>query len=169
MSVFEAEYTLHGVEQDIREDGRGRLDWRNLTVELGLLPQTSGSARLSSGASGVEVLVGVVAALSEPHEAHPDLGLITVGVSCGPGDAAAALIPDYTAASFTLDEKRLWIEEALCALYGPRSVPEVLRTLCIVPGRQCWELRVHVQLLRADGWCSVLQGGRARFLAPQRL
>jgi exosome complex component RRP42 len=149
-SSAEVAYTLAGAAHDLREDGRARLDYRHLSLELSLLPQTSGSARLRSG--DTEVLVGVVAVLAEPDAATPDSGRISVAVGCGPGDGIAAGLPEYAAdGALSLDEKRLWLESALAQLYGPKGCPAALRTLCIVAGRQCWELRVHVQLLRADG------------------
>ena len=147
--MSEATHTLQGVAQNLREDGRARLDFRHLALEVGLLPQTSGSARLCSGIDGTDVLVGVIAVLAVPEPATPDLGRITVSV--GGCEAVAAGLPDYAAAGLAVDAKRVWLEEALARLYAATSVPEVLHTLCIAPGLQCWELRVCVQLLRADG------------------
>ena len=98
--------------------------------------------------------MGIVAALAKPDLQHPEMGRISVTIGCGPGDAVYAGLPEYEAiAQGTLEpeSKRLWLENALRQLYGPASVPDALRTLCIVPGRQCWELKAHVQLLRADG------------------
>ena len=167
MSAGEIAYTLQGAAADMREDGRARLDFRHLSLEVGLLPQTSGSARLRIG--GTEVLVGVVAVLAEPPATTPDMGRLVVAVGCGPGgDAAvAAGLPEYTstgggslgssstassqAQHSLLEDKRVWLEGALAQLYGPTTMGGPLRALCIAPGRQCWELRVHVQLIRADG------------------
>ena len=151
-SASELTYTLEGASLGLREDGRGLLDYRHCSVDVGVLPQASGSCRLRTG--GTELLVGIVATLATPDALAPELGRITVSVGCGPGDTVFAGLPDYDAlAQGMLDAegKRLWIEAALRQLYGPRSVPAALRTLCIVPGRQCWELKAHVQLIRADG------------------
>jgi len=149
VSAAEITYLLEGVALDMREDGRARLDFNHLSLEVGLLPQTSGSARLRTG--GMDLLVGVVAVLAEPDPALPDLGRIVISVSCGPGDAVAAGLPDYATDAMARDDKVLWIERSLAQLYSHQTVPDGLRTLCIAAGRQCWELRVHVQLLRADG------------------
>ena len=150
-SAAEIVYTLQGAADDLREDGRARLDFRHLSLEVGLMPQASGSARLRAG--GAEVIVGVVAVLGEPSSAAPELGRITIAVSCGPGETAAQGLPEYTptSGSRSIDDKRLWLEGALSQLYGQKSAPAALRTLCIAPGLQCWELRVHVQLIRTDG------------------
>ena len=84
-------YLLEGVAADLREDGRGRLDWRHLILELGLFPQAQGSARLRLG--GTDLFVAVVAELAEPDAATPEMGRIIVSVDCGPGECAG--LPAY--------------------------------------------------------------------------
>ena len=150
------EYTLQGVAVDLRHDGRSRLDFRPLALEIGLMPQAFGSARLSAGAA--DVLVGVSGELSEPDAAAPDEGRIVISVDLGPGDVAAGL-PQYSSGGGggggggggAAEDKILWLEAALRQLYSRQSVSAALRALCIAPGAQCWELRVHATLLRADG------------------
>lgn len=151
-SAAELDYVLAGCADDVREDGRSCLDVRHFCLELDILPQVGGSCRLRS--PGTELVVGVVAVLAEPDASFgsQDAGriLVSVGIN-GPGDVVAANLPEYENAAKLLEEKRLWLESALSKLYSFASVPDALRTLCIVPGRQCWELRIHVQVLRADG------------------
>tara|TARA_B100000524_G_scaffold48875_1_gene23073 strand:+ start:246 stop:1199 length:954 start_codon:yes stop_codon:yes gene_type:complete len=150
LSSAEVTYTLQGIEQDLREDGRSRLDYRCITVEVGIFPQASGSARLQLGAT--DVLVGVVAELSEPDEATPDSGRILISVDAGPGDMSTQL-PSYDGCDSErpADGALLWLQTALTPLYSATSIPETLRALCIMSGVQCWQLRVHAQLLRCDG------------------
>ena len=148
-SAAEVRYILQGIADDLREDGRRRLDFRYYSLEVGLLPQASGSSRLVS--QRMDILVGVVAVLSEPDAAAPHMGRITVAVSMGPGESAASRVPVYTAGAFAVDDKRKWIEAALARLYSPQSAAKPLQELCIVPGAHCWDLRVHVQLLQTDG------------------
>ena len=134
-SKGELTYTLEGVAADLRADGRGRLDYRHLTLELALFPHTAGSARLSLG--GTDVVVGVTAELAEPDAATPDEGRIVVSVG-----ASAAMAED----------ELLALEAALQSLYAHNVAAAALRALCIVPGAQCWQLRAHAQLLVAEGW-----------------
>ncbi|CAJ0830860.1 12928_t:CDS:10, partial [Entrophospora sp. SA101] len=47
-----------GVDDNIRADGRGRLDYRQVSLETGVISQASGSARCKLG-EGTDVLVGV--------------------------------------------------------------------------------------------------------------
>jgi hypothetical protein len=50
-------YIAQGIELGIRSDGRGSLDCRPLELELGLIAQAHGSARLHLGRT--DVIVGV--------------------------------------------------------------------------------------------------------------
>ena len=50
-------YLSQGIELGIRSDGRGCLDCRPLELELGLIAQANGSARLHLGRT--DVIVGV--------------------------------------------------------------------------------------------------------------
>ena len=138
----ETAYALHGVAQDVREDGRSRLDYRHMSVELDLFPQASGSARLRLGPT--DVLVGVVAELAEPDADTPQCGRILVSVDCA---CASSRMPDYGAADGAL----AWLAAALQPLYSAASIPAALEALGVVRGKQCWQLRVHAQLLRCDG------------------
>ena len=57
ISKAERTYVAEGIRQDVRGDGRSCSDYRPLKLELGTLPQASGSARCQLGAT--DVLVGV--------------------------------------------------------------------------------------------------------------
>jgi exosome complex component RRP42 len=140
-SSAELAYTLEGAAHDFRDDGRSRLDFRAVSIELGVFPQASGSARVTLGAT--DILIGVVAELSTPDALAPDAGRILMSVSGGPAELG---LPDYGCA-----DRLGWLESSLAALYSPRSIAAALRPLCIVKGSQCWQLRVHAQLLHVDG------------------
>ena len=57
MSISEIEYCKASVQQGIRLDGRDLQDFRPIEIELGLIAQANGSARLHLGTT--DVLVGV--------------------------------------------------------------------------------------------------------------
>ena len=147
-SAAEQAYTLQGIVENFRDDGRGRLDFRHMTLEVGLFPQAGGSARLQLGAT--DVMAAVTVELAAPEMEHMDEGRIRISVSCGPGAVASAL-PDYAASGSSSEDRILWLEAALEPLYSHVNIPEALRALCFLPGEQCWQLRVHAQLLRCDG------------------
>lgn len=89
----------------MRVDGRGRLDYRYLTVECGLLPQANGSARISLINGNTDVVAAVKvpcahtrnqvqttmplthatkpqAELAEPVAGFPDRGRVECSVDC---------------------------------------------------------------------------------------
>ena len=90
LSEPERKFIVDGVRQDLRHDGRGRLDYRHLGVEGGLLPLANGSSRVTLLSGETEVLVAVKAELAPPDAAAPDRGSVECDVEAwGPGSAAA--------------------------------------------------------------------------------
>lgn len=71
-------FIQEGIAQNVRMDGRGRLDYRPFSLETRLVAQANGSARLVL--SDTDVLVGVKAELAEPDAATPAAGRIHVSV-----------------------------------------------------------------------------------------
>ena len=57
ISQGEVEWITQGVACNCRNDGRGREDFRELSVQLGVVPQASGSARVRLGET--DVIVGI--------------------------------------------------------------------------------------------------------------
>ena len=58
-SSGEQQYTVQGVQQGLRADGRGREDFRPTSLDVGIIEQATGSARLQIGATDVLVAVKV--------------------------------------------------------------------------------------------------------------
>lgn len=46
LSEYERDYIMTGVNQDLREDGRNCRDYRNFTLNTGVVSNTSGSAKI---------------------------------------------------------------------------------------------------------------------------
>lgn len=46
LSRWEREYIVSGVNEDFRTDGRSCKDYRNFTLETGVVSNTSGSAKI---------------------------------------------------------------------------------------------------------------------------
>ncbi|EXB98286.1 Exosome complex component [Morus notabilis] len=53
LSLGEKQFIKGGIAQDLRSDGRKRLTYRPISVETGIIPQASGSARVRMGATEV--------------------------------------------------------------------------------------------------------------------
>ena len=79
LSAFEVRYVESGVSEDVRADGRGRLECRPFRVSAHVLSQTNGSARVRMGAN-TDVVVGVKVELGEPQEDFPARGRVEVAV-----------------------------------------------------------------------------------------
>jgi exosome complex component RRP42 len=89
LSQGEIDFIAEGIQQDIRVDGRGRLDYRPFSIETGIISQANGSARwvkfsqlltLRVVLEGTDVLVGVKAELEQPSLSRPNEGRVEVSV-----------------------------------------------------------------------------------------
>ncbi|KAJ3371804.1 Exosome complex component RRP42 [Kappamyces sp. JEL0680] len=155
-SVCEADYIARAVERGIRGDGRGCLDTRQVYLELGLYPQSSGSCRVSLD-GGTDVLVGVRAAVGEVEEVGQSVGRVVVSVEwyvlvhqfLSLQHANGASSPS---ARIYHDKREL---EDICTLYsqfltrtlnGPHGGLD-LSSLCIIPSKSCWIINVDVLIL----------------------
>lgn len=78
LSPYERDFVLDGIDQDLRVDGRGRLDHRAMTLELGTTPQATGSARLRLG--DTDVMVAVKADIGTPPAGYPTHGRLSCAV-----------------------------------------------------------------------------------------
>ncbi|KAG8572667.1 hypothetical protein GDO81_012122 [Engystomops pustulosus] len=74
LSEAEKVYILHGVQDDLRTDGRGCEDYRGIEVETDVVSNTTGSARVKIGHT--DVLVGVKAEMGTPKLEHPKEGYL---------------------------------------------------------------------------------------------
>lgn len=63
LSASEVGYHEDGITENVRSDSRKRLDFRKMVLEVGILPQSNGSARLALHDSSTDVLASVKAEL----------------------------------------------------------------------------------------------------------
>ena len=59
LSEAEKKFIVEGIAGGVRSDGRGRLDYRHVTIECGMLPQANGSARVQV-VNGTTDVIGAV-------------------------------------------------------------------------------------------------------------
>jgi len=81
VSAAERDYIMAGIAADLREDGRGRGEYRRFELETGLAANTNGSARLRVGPT--DVLVGVKMEVAAPEPDAPNMGRVEVGTQAG--------------------------------------------------------------------------------------
>lgn len=143
VSDAEREYIVGGAAAGVRSDGRAPLARRAVTLETGVLPTASGSARVRVG--GVtDVLVGVTAQLAEPTAGAPSLGLLTFSAQ-----HSALASPDFVGRG--ADEANAEVALLLARLYDCSATLELRRALCLIPGKKCWALAVDALVLDSGG------------------
>ncbi|KAI8092767.1 ribosomal protein S5 domain 2-type protein [Halteromyces radiatus] len=142
ISPAEKSYIEQGIEQDCRADGRGRLEYRHIVLESGLLSQASGSARCRLGDS--DVLVGVKVEIGEVDQENPNVGRIVCNVECSP--SASQQFEGRGA-----DDINNTLTLSLDRLYnGPQSGID-LEKLCIIPGQNCWVIYIDAMVMDCAG------------------
>jgi exosome complex component RRP42 len=141
LSSSEREYISEGIDQDIRADGRRRVDFRPFEVELNSIPQAIGSARLKLGQT--DVLVGIKADIGRPSMEAPNKGTVNCAVDCSAG------------VGFELEERQhsernAELSSVLASILCDSGSLN-LEELAIVSGKHCWVLYIDVLVLDFDG------------------
>jgi exosome complex component RRP42 len=136
LSRPEIDFIVAGAEQNLRIDGRGKLDFRPIVVETNLAPQTSGSARVRLAET--DVLVGIKLDISDVAPEAPDCGRLEVRVDCSPNALAMS------------DISPVELGRALQRVLRHASALD-WKKLCIVEGKQCWTVHVDVLVLQSAG------------------
>jgi len=129
------------IEAGKRLDGRGLTDYRELTVEEGLIERAEGSARVHLGKT--EVLVGVKIENGEPFSDTPNDGVLTVNAELVP-----LAYPSFEPGP--PDENS--IELARIVDRGIRESKAIdTAKLCIEPGKKVFVVFVDIYVLNHDG------------------
>ena len=166
LSPHERDFVLDGIDQDLRVDGRGRLDHRSLTLELGTSPQASGSARLRLGST--DVMVAVRADIGTPPAGFPTHGRLSCAVELsasadpayeGRGGEKAAAELSRALERGLLGASAGGAASLSAAASGARGgsgdhgagAALAMESLGIQKGKSCWVLRCDCLVLSADG------------------
>lgn len=143
ISDAEKAYIEEGAAQSVRGDGRGVLDLRPVTLETGILPTASGSARVRIG--GVtDILVGVKAEVIEPTVDAPDEGLMSFSVEC-----SSLASPDFVGRGGA--DLNAELSQLLTRLYASSATRELRQGLSLIRGKKCWMLHVDALVLDSGG------------------
>lgn len=124
-----------------RFDGRGLLDFRDITIEYGISNKAEGSARVRIGKT--EVIAGVKLQLGEPYPDSPDKGNLIVSA-----DLLPLASPNYEMGP-----------PKFPAIELPRVVDRGIResgiidlpALCIKPGEKVWSVLIDLYPINDDG------------------
>uniref|UniRef100_A0A2H6NDU9 Exosome component 7 n=1 Tax=Micrurus carvalhoi TaxID=3147026 RepID=A0A2H6NDU9_9SAUR len=141
LSEAEKVYIMHGVQEDLRVDGRGCEDYRCTEVETDVISNTNGSARVKLGHT--DILVGVKAEMGTPKLEKPNEGCLEFFVDC-----SANATPEFEGRGG--EELGTEIANTLYRIFNNKSSIN-LKILCINPRQHCWILYVDVLLLECGG------------------
>ncbi|XP_067931996.1 exosome complex exonuclease RRP42-like [Watersipora subatra] len=141
LSHAEKIFIIHGIEDNLRNDGRSRLDYRSFEIETGTVSTASGSARLRL--ANTDVLVGVKAELGVPALHRPKEGNLEFFVHC-----SANAAPEFEGRGG--EELANDISSTLSRAYEDRNTLN-LEGLCVAQGQHCWLLYIDVLLLEVGG------------------
>ncbi|PRW60343.1 exosome complex component RRP42 [Chlorella sorokiniana] len=146
ISAGEVQWITAGVSFNCRNDGRQREDFRELSAQLGVIAQATGSARVQLGET--DVIVGCKAEIGSPDPERPDCGRLVFGVECSP-----VASPAFRGRGG--DELSGELARALERSFYPgpsgRAGGVDLSALSIVSGKTCWVLYVDALLLNIGG------------------
>ncbi|CAD6338178.1 unnamed protein product [Miscanthus lutarioriparius] len=146
LSEGEKDFIRGGIAQDLRTDGRRRLQFRALSVQTGVIPQANGSARVRLGAT--EIIASVKAELGKPSILHPDKGKVSIFVDCSP-----TAEPMFEGRGSEELSSELSVSLQRCLLGGKSGAGAAidLSSLIVVEGKVCWDLYIDGLVVSSDG------------------
>jgi exosome complex component RRP42 len=129
------------IESGKRLDGRGLTDYREFTIEEGLIERAEGSARIRLGKT--DVLVGVKVGTGEPFPDTPNDGVLTVN---------AELVPLASASFEPGPPDESSVELARIVDRGIRESKAVCSAKMVIePGKKVFVVFVDIYVLNHDG------------------
>jgi exosome complex component RRP42 len=137
ISEIKKDFLYNLVLKGERADGRTFEQYREISIERGLIKKAEGSALVKLGSS--QVLVGVKMQPGEPFPDSPNRGVIITN---------AELVPLASPSFEPGPPNEVGIELARVVDRGVRESKAVdLEALCVVPGKQVWIIFIDVHIL----------------------
>ncbi len=132
---------IRAVKENVRFDGRGRNDFRDITIETNVTSTAEGSAIVTAG--DAKVMAGVKLSLGTPYPDSPDEGVLMVGCE---------LLP---MAHSSIEQGPPSIKSIEIGRVIDRGIREShafdTKQLCVVPGEKVWIVSVDIVPLNDDG------------------
>ncbi|XP_035903125.1 exosome complex exonuclease RRP42 [Anopheles stephensi] len=141
LSEAEKTYILHGIQKNLRNDGRTNREYRPMELESEIVVHAAGSARLRM--ANTDILVGVKAEIDTPIPDRPNEGKIDFFIDC-----SANATPEFEGRGG--EQLATEISTTLAKAYESRNGFD-LSALCIMAKHQCWKLYVDVLILECGG------------------
>jgi len=142
LSNEEKKFMVTGITQDFRSDGRARYDYRTITIDTGIVPNTSASSQVKIG--GTHILVGIHAEIGEPLPEEPGSGRMSFFVDSSATAALEGIVGGYQTTELTT-ELASYIAKTFCK--GTFDGAD----LCEIPGKVCWVLHIDISILEYGG------------------
>ncbi|MCK5299526.1 MAG: exosome complex protein Rrp42 [Candidatus Aenigmarchaeota archaeon] len=141
MLVQNMQYIKKRIAQGERLDGRGFLEFRDITVENGIISKAEASARVHIGKT--DVVVGVKIDTGTPFPDSPDDGIIMCGA-----EFSSIASPDFENGPPGIDS----IELSRVIDRGIRESHLIsTEKLCITPGEKVWMVFIDIHILNDAG------------------
>ena len=139
--TIKKEYLVNLAENGKRADGRKFDDFRNISIETGVISKAEGSARVKIG--NTQVISGIKMDIGEPYSDSPESGVMTTAAELIP-----LASPDFEAGPPREDA----IELARVVDRGIRESELIeVDKLCIEPGEKVWMVFIDIHILDFDG------------------
>ncbi|KAL2927374.1 Exosome complex component RRP42 [Bienertia sinuspersici] len=140
----ETNFIRGGIAQDLRCDGRKRLFYRPIHVDIAVIPQANGSARVRIG--GTDVIAS--SELGRPNSSQPDKGKVSIHIDC-----SATAAPIFQGKGGEALSTELAADLQRCLLGGKSGAGAgiELSSLSIVEGKVCWDLYIDGLVVSSDG------------------
>ncbi len=136
-----SQYAMELLKDGKRLDGRQTDEYREITIEYGVIATAEGSARVKIGQT--EVLAGVKLGIESPFPDTPDEGALMVNVELLP-----IASPDFESGPPSIES----IELARVVDRGIREAKAIdSKKLCIEAGSKVWNVSIDVCVINAHG------------------
>lgn len=141
LSEAEKTFIVHGIQDNLRTDGRRCEDFRYIEIETNLISNAAGSARVRL--ANTDILVGIKAEIGRPLIDRPNEGHLEFFLDCSAnatpafegrgGESLATTIITMLSTAYDFEE---------CL-----NLP----SLCLLPKEKCWILHIDILLLECGG------------------
>ncbi len=129
------------INQQERVDGRAMDEFREISLESGIISKAEGSARVKIG--NTQIIVGAKPQLGEPFPDTPNLGVLITNSELLPM-ASPTFEPGPP------DERSVELSRVVDRCIRESQMVD-LEELCIIPGKKVWMIFLDLHILDYDG------------------
>lgn len=139
LSDAERIFVVHGIQDNLRTDGRSFDDYRPIDLETSVISTASGSARVKLG--NTQTLCGIKADLVQANESAEDVGKLEFFIDCS---ANADPVFEGRGGEELAMEMSNFLSSAYKSSFDHKQ-------LCVLKGKQYWLLHIDILILECGG------------------